>query len=136
MTEAPRIFPTFRYRDPAAMIDWLERAFGFTTHARFGAGDRVEHAELAFGTSLVMLGQARDDAFGRLVGAPGPGNGSAPYLATDDPDALCARARAAGATIEQPPTDRDYGSREFVCRDPEGFLWCFGTYWPRAGGPG
>jgi uncharacterized glyoxalase superfamily protein PhnB len=136
MTEAPRIVPTFRYRDPAAMIDWLDRAFGFTTHARFDEGGRVLHAELAFGGSLVMLGQAGEDAFGRLVGAPGPGNGTALYLATDDPDALCARARAAGAVIEQEPVDRDYGSREFVARDPEGLVWCFGTYWPKAGAAG
>jgi uncharacterized glyoxalase superfamily protein PhnB len=131
MTDAPRIFPTFRYREPARMIDWLERAFGFTTHARFGEGDRVEHAELAFGGSLIMLGQAAEDDFGRLVGAPGADNGTALYLATDGVDALFARARDAGATIEQGLTDRPYGSREFVCRDPEGFVWCFGSYWPK-----
>lgn len=26
----------------------------------------------------------------------------------------------------------DYGSRDFACRDPEGNLWSFGTYWPKA----
>jgi uncharacterized glyoxalase superfamily protein PhnB len=25
----------------------------------------------------------------------------------------------------------DYGSRDFACRDPEGNLWSFGTYWPK-----
>jgi len=25
-------------------------------------------------------------------------------------------------------TDQDYGSREFAARDPEGNVWCFGTY--------
>ena len=133
MSEAPGIFPTFRYREPARMIDWLERAFGFTTHARYGEGDRVDHAELAFGGSLIMLGGVRDDAYGRMAGAPGPGNGTSLYLVTDDPDALFERAKAAGATIEEGLTDRDYGSREFIARDPEGFLWCFGTYWPKVG---
>ncbi|MBR1205399.1 MULTISPECIES: hypothetical protein [unclassified Bradyrhizobium] len=28
--------------------------------------------------------------------------------------------------------DTDYGSRDFACRDPEGNLWSFGTYWPKA----
>lgn len=136
MTEAPRIYPTFRYRDPAAMIDWLERAFGFTTRVRYGDGDSVDHAELAFGGSLIMLGGVRDDAYGGLVGAPGgPGNGTSLYLATDDPDALFERAKASGAAIEQGLTDRDYGSREFIARDPEGFVWCFGTYWPKADDP-
>ena len=32
-------------------------------------------------------------------------------------------------------TDRDYGSREFICRDPEGNVWSFGTYWPKANEP-
>ena len=132
MPEPQRIFPTFRYREPAKMIDWLERAFGFTTHARHGDGDRVDHAELAFAGSLIMLGGVRDDAYGRMVGAPGPGNGTSLYLVTDDPDALFARAKAAGATVEEEPTDRPYGSRDFIVRDPEGFVWCFGTYGPKA----
>ena len=101
--ETPCIFPAFRYRDPAAMIDWLGRAFGFAVHARHGEGDRVDHAELALGASMIMLGSVRDDDFGRLVGAPGTGNGSALYVATDDVDALYARAVAAGARIERGP---------------------------------
>ena len=132
--EAPRIFPTFRYREPARMIDWLEKAFGFVTHARFGEGDAVAHAELAFGASMIMIGAAQDDAFGAIVGQPGGKNGQAVYVAIEDVDRLYARASAAGATIEQELTNRDYGGREFICRDPEGNVWCFGAYWPRMGG--
>jgi uncharacterized glyoxalase superfamily protein PhnB len=29
-----------------------------------------------------------------------------------------------------PPTDEDYGGRDYVCRDPEGHVWSFGTYRP------
>ncbi|RVD35691.1 glyoxalase, partial [Mesorhizobium sp. M8A.F.Ca.ET.023.02.2.1] len=47
--------------------------------------------------------------------------------------AAYAKARKAGATIIQELTNRDYGSREFICRDPEGNVWSFGTYWPKAG---
>ena len=28
------------------------------------------------------------------------------------------------------PTDQDYGSRDFVAKDPEGNVWCFGTFHP------
>ena len=35
--EPPRIYPTFRYRDPAAMIAWLCDTVGFTVHARHPA---------------------------------------------------------------------------------------------------
>ncbi len=40
-----------------------------------------------------------------------------------------------GARIEEGLTDQPYCSREFICRDPEGNVWCFGTYWPTAPGP-
>lgn len=135
MTEAPRIFPTFRYRDPARMIDWLVKAFGFTLRVKYGEGDEVHHAELAFGSSMIMVGQVRDDDYGAIVGGPAAAGGHSVYIAVDDADALYARAKAAGAKIEQELNDKDYGSRDFICRDPEGNVWSFGTYWPRAGDP-
>ncbi|TIO54779.1 MAG: glyoxalase, partial [Mesorhizobium sp.] len=51
----------------------------------------------------------------------------------DDADAAYAKAKKAGARITQELVDRDYGSREFICLDPEGNVWSFGTYWPKAG---
>ena len=42
------------------------------------------------------------------------------------------RAVAAGAEILMAPTDQDYGSRDFVAKDHEGNVWCFGTYQPGA----
>jgi uncharacterized glyoxalase superfamily protein PhnB len=132
MTDAPCLFPAFRCRDAAATIDWLA-TFGFTVHARYGDGDRVDHAELALGSSILMLGSDRDDDYGTLVGTPGPG-GVALYVAVADSDALHARAAAAGLDVVEAPVDRDYGSREFTCRDPDGRIWTFGTYWPKVGG--
>lgn len=132
-TEPPRLFPTFRYRDAARMIDWLCKAFGFQVDAKFMDGDQVAHAQLSFGTSMIMLGSARDDEYGRMVGAPGDNGGKSVYVAVDDCDAAYHKAKAAGATILEEPRDRDYGSREFICADPEGVIWSFGTYWPKAG---
>ena len=37
---------------------------------------------------------------------------------------------AAGAEIVMEPQNQDYGSRDFSARDPEGFVWAFGTYRP------
>ena len=54
------------------------------------------------------------------------------YLAVDDPDALYAKVKSAGAEIEMEPYTTDYGSRDFAARDPEGGLWSFGTYDPWA----
>lgn len=131
--DAPRIYPTFRYRDAAAIIAWLTDVFGFTVHARYddGAG-RVQHAELAFGSSMIMLGTLADDPYGAMVGTAVTPGAKSVYVAVDDADALFARAEAAGATILEGLTERSYGSREFIVRDPEGNVWCFGTYWPKA----
>lgn len=134
-TEAPRIYPSFHYHDAPAMIDWLGKAFGFVVRARYEDGDIVHHAELSLGSSMIMVGSARNDAYGKMVGQPGSNGGKSLYLAVDDADAACARARAAGVTILQEPTDRDYGSREFICADPEGNVWSCGTYWPKAADP-
>ena len=130
--EAPRLFPTLRCKDAEAMIRWLTEAFGFREHVVYRGGGVVQHAELAFGSSLLMLGQSRDDDYGKLVGDPAGRRTDTLYVSIDNADALHDRAKAAGAKIEKAPYDTDYGSRDFSCRDPEGNLWSFGTYWPKA----
>lgn len=50
------------------------------------------------------------------------------HVVVEDPDALCERARAAGAAIVRGPEDTDYGSRMVVATDPEGNTWSFGTW--------
>jgi len=135
VTEAPRLFPTLRCKDADQMIQWLARAYGFTEHVVYRHGGEVQHAELALGSSILMLGQHRDDAYGKQVGDLDGRRTDSLYVAVDDPDALCEQARAAGARIETPPADTSYGSREFSCRDPEDNLWTFGTYWPKVGSP-
>ncbi|PWJ77603.1 putative glyoxalase superfamily protein PhnB [Pseudaminobacter salicylatoxidans] len=133
LTEPPCIFPTFRYRDAAAMIDWLADAFGFEVRARYTDDDgMVQHAELMLGSSIIMIGTARDDGFGNLVGAPGPNGGKAVYIAVNDVEAMHARAEAAEAKMLEGLVERSYGSKEFICADPEGNVWSFGTYWPKA----
>ena len=133
MPEAPRIYPTFRYRDPDAMLTWLTDIVGFREIACYrGEGGSVAHAELAYGSSMVMIGRTNEDEYGAMVGASGESGGKSLYIAVDDVDALLARVEKAGTKIEQGITERDYGSREFICRDAEGNVWCFGTYWPKA----
>ncbi|QPC92491.1 VOC family protein [Mesorhizobium sp. INR15] len=132
-SEPPRLYPTLRYRNASEMIDWLGEAFGFTVRERHGQGDVVHHAELVFGSSVIMMGTAREDRFGKMVGMPGTSGGKAIYVAVDDADAAYAKAKKAGAEILEELNDRDYGSREFICRDPEGNIWSFGTYWPKVG---
>jgi uncharacterized glyoxalase superfamily protein PhnB len=130
-----RVIPTMRYRDAGAAIEWLCRAFGFEKHLVVpGDAGAIVHAQLSFGTGMIMLGTARDDAFGQLVKAPSrsePDTQSA-YVIVDDVDAHYARAKAAGAEIVFDIKDEDYGGRGYSCRDLEGRLWSFGSYDPWA----
>jgi uncharacterized glyoxalase superfamily protein PhnB len=122
-----------RYRDAHAAIAFLKDAFGFREVEVVEDSDgRVVHAELAVGDGggVVMLGTgegtnplaAEADASTAWVSL---------YVDVADADAHCERARAAGAEITRPLNDTDYGSREYGARDPEGYLWSFGTYAPR-----
>ena len=130
------VIPAFRYRDAPAAIEWLCNVLGFTRHAVYeGASGEINHAELALGGGMIMLGSMKDDEHGRRFKAPaelgGTETGSA-YIVVPDADAVYARAQAAGATIVRPLQDMPYGSREFAVSDPEGHTWSVGTYDPWA----
>jgi uncharacterized glyoxalase superfamily protein PhnB len=123
----PTVFPSLNYDDAQSAIDFLTDAFGAERHAVYSDDQgTIRHAELRFGNGLVMFGSARPD------GPATRGKGGGIYVVIDDPDAHCARARAAGAEIIRDLNDTDYGSREYGARDLEGNVWHFGTYQPLA----
>ena len=120
------MWPTLRAHDARALIRFLVDAFGFEETVVYGEGDRVDHAQLSWPEGGgIMLGSARADAGVTVPSLPGTFGA---YVVTSAPDALCERARAAGAEIISEPHDTDYGSRDFAARDPEGNRWSFGTY--------
>jgi uncharacterized glyoxalase superfamily protein PhnB len=134
VTPYQTIFPAMRYIDARAAIAWLQRAFGAEPHVVYDdAGGGVAHAELSVAGNLIMLGDSRDDGY--PVRSPKQVNATTAslYVVLADAaavDALYARASAAGAKIEQPPHDTDYGSHDFRALDLEGHPWTFGTYKP------
>jgi uncharacterized glyoxalase superfamily protein PhnB len=120
------VYPSLRYHDAPAAIEWLERAFGFERMQVIENPDgTIAHAELRWGDGVIMLGSERDDP----VHGSHAGQGWN-YVVVEDADAHHDRARAAGAEIVMELTDQDYGSRDYSARDPEGNLWSFGTYAP------
>lgn len=131
--EAPRLYHTMRCKDAEAMIAWLKDVLGFTERVIYRRENIIAHAELSFGSSILMLGADRQDGYGKNVGGLDGRRTDAVYLAVDDPDALYAKVKASGARIEMELQNTDYGSRDFSARDPEGGLWSFGTYWPKVG---
>jgi uncharacterized glyoxalase superfamily protein PhnB len=121
----PTIYPALRYADARAVMKFLCDAFGLTEHSVAEGPDGViSHAELAWGTGLIMLGNLGTEP------SPYDTERVVLYLAVDDPDAHHERAEAAGAEIIMGLTNQPYGSREYAAKDPEGNVWCFGTYQP------
>ena len=64
--------------------------------------------------------------------APGPrGTGAELRVMGIDPDAVEARARAAGETIIQPAADVPHGWRDVIVADRDGYHWAVGVALPR-----
>lgn len=126
----PAVHPVLRYRDAKAAVAFLKEAFGFTEIAVYEDDDGlVQHAELAYGNGMVMLGSTGTGSqFDRVANGLGPGS---VYVVVEDADAHHRRAVAHGAEIVLPLRDQEYGSRDYTARDTEGNLWSFGTYQPR-----
>ncbi|HQZ12782.1 MAG TPA: VOC family protein [Devosia sp.] len=132
-TTAP-LMPTMRYRDCNKALDFLTKVFGFTEgNAYRDDKGNVMHAELWFGNGGIMIGPVADTPFGKVMRQPDEAGGvtASYYCVVDDPDAHHARSQAAGFDIFMPLRDESYGSREYSVRDPEGFVWTFGTYDPQ-----
>ena len=125
--------PFMNYDDAHAALDWLTEAFGFErAEVHENENGKVAHAEVRVGDGMVMLGSAGENDLGlktpRELGAVNQGV----YVIVDDGiDEHYDRAVAAGAEIVRALHDTDYGSRDYIVRDPEGNLWSFGTYRPR-----
>ena len=125
-TPPPQVWPTLRATDARALIRFLVDVVGFEETVVYGEGDVVHHAQLSWPLGGgIMLGSAPNEPDDRWPIQPGT---FGCYVVVDDPDALFERVRAGGAEIVEGLRDTDYGSRDFMIRDPEGNRWSFGTY--------
>jgi uncharacterized glyoxalase superfamily protein PhnB len=118
------------YRDAAAAIEWLCRAFGFTK--RFvvpGPEGTIVHSELSLGNGVIMVSSVKPEMGGFAPGHP-DGNRSHLSVCVSDPDEHYRVAVEAGAQIFQPLRDEEYGSRGYGVEDLEGHRWYFATYRP------
>jgi uncharacterized glyoxalase superfamily protein PhnB len=122
---AVRLWATLSFGDADRMMEWLT-AIGFTEHSIYHDEEgRVMHAEWLWpGGGGIMFGTARSDSPLHEPGKAGL------YLVTDEPDAVFDAAVAAGATVQRPMVDQEYGGRGGSVLDPEGNVWSFGSYQP------
>src|SRR5688572_6312361 len=98
-------------------ITWYGRAFGATETMRLPMGNKLGHAELRIGVSMVMLADEFPD-----MGFLGPKSRGGPtsslLLYVEDVDAAFAKALAEGATEERAPADQFWGDRMGTLVDP------------------
>ena len=124
--------PTAFYKDPKAMMAWLQEAFGFEISILLeDKAGNVAHLEMSYRGAPIGIGGEWEGAQlgGAKMRSPQSLDGQNSqfiwlYLDTGI-DELCERARKAGAKIAQEPEEQFYGARTFRALDPEGHVWCF-----------
>jgi PhnB protein len=119
-----QLTPYICVADARAAVEWYVDVLGAeVTFAPIEMPDgRIGHVELAVDGAGWMM----SDEFAEAnVAAPDPARGSAVslHLTVDDVDALAARVRAAGATLDRGPEDSEPAGRVAVFRDPFGHRW-------------
>jgi PhnB protein len=111
----------------AGALEFYRTAFGGQEVFRMPMGDKIGHAEMRIGDSVVMLADQSPD-MGYL--APGKG-GNTPVglmLYVDDVDTVFQRALSAGARQERPVQNQFYGDRSGTLVDPFGHRWNIATH--------
>jgi len=112
----------------ARAIDFYTRAFGARERMRMPApNDRIGHAELEIGDSVIMLADEHPEMDARSAGHYG-GSPVSILLYVRDVDAQFKQAIEAGATEVRPVADQFYGDRSGMLRDPFGHSWHLATH--------
>jgi uncharacterized glyoxalase superfamily protein PhnB len=78
------------------------------------------------GDFLITLVSMRDEGeFNRDSLADDKGRGMYVYVRADDVDAMYAKLQQNGITPYTKPRDWEWGNREFIAKDPDGYKLCF-----------
>jgi uncharacterized glyoxalase superfamily protein PhnB len=121
---APGMQPICSYLAVAnvtASIEFLEQAFGFVRGVALAdAEGQTRYAEMRHGTAVVVLVRRGDSA-------TATGGAAALYTYVEDGDAALARARKAGAGVDE-AEDKPWGDRVAVVSDPDGYRWMLATF--------
>lgn len=132
-----RIIPTLNYKAPKKAMAWLEAAFGFQEHALYeDEKGQFVHGELTLLGNMIMIGKYPSDTiWGQHLKHPqdiGHFVTQSAYVIIDDDhiDAHYDQAVSQGAKILDPLKAEDYGGKSYLCKDPEGHMWSFGSYNP------
>lgn len=116
------ITPYLRVADATAAIAYYKRVFGARKRMSLTMAERIGHAEIEIGDSVIML----SDEFPE-IGAVGPkalkGTSVSIAVYVADVDKTLAKAVAAGGKIRRPAANEFYGERSGQFEDPFGHVW-------------
>jgi PhnB protein len=122
------ITPHLTVRDAKRAIEFYQKAFGAEVlSVAPGPGDKVMHASLKIGDSILMLNDEFPE-FGGQLGPSATGSSVALHVYLDDVDTGFQRAVSAGATVKMPLMDQFWGDRYGVVIDPFGHRWSLATH--------
>ena len=119
--------PHLTVRDAKSAIDFYQKALNAQVLNIAHAGNKVLHATLKIGDSMLML----NDEFPEFGGAMAPrteANGFAIHVYVEDVDKLFAQAVSAGAVVKMPLMDQFWGDRYGLVEDPFGHAWSIATH--------
>ena len=113
--------------DAAKAIDFYRSAFGAMERFRLPMGDRIGHAELQIGDSIVMLADEFPDQ--DHLGPKARGGTTASFLVyVDAVDQAWKQAIDAGAKESRPLELQFWGDRMGTVTDPFGHQWSLATH--------
>jgi len=124
----PRVTPYLIVDGAAAAIEFYESVLGARERMRMGGPDeKVGHAELGVGESVIMLADEHPEMNARGPKAVG-GSPVSLHVYVEDVDAVFARALEAGAKELRPVEDKFYGDRMGAFEDPFGHEWSIASH--------
>ena len=126
--QMPIISPYLSVRDGMAALAFYESVFGFKRRFEMKTPEgRLRHGEVVHQDGVIMVGEPHPEVDYRSPADVG-GSPVSLYVYVPNVDEIATRAKAAGATIVQEPTDQFYGDRTCELKDLEGHRWCFATH--------
>jgi uncharacterized glyoxalase superfamily protein PhnB len=113
------VIPVLVYPDVRQAVVWLSGAFGFAERTRIGESHRAQMSIGEDGAMIVadVRGEQQPPQEGIVTHVM--------KVRVDNVEAWHERARAHGARVLEPPTDREYGERECTVEDLAGHRWQF-----------
>lgn len=120
------VSPYLAVADVDQAIRFYSEAFGFEKMYTFlGPDGETRHGEMRYEDGVIMMGQAVD---GRRTPRQSGASSVTMYIYTSDVEALCQRARAAGAEVLKQPEEQFWGDRTALVADPDGHTWMWSTH--------